>query len=72
MYICDVKQLLKKEKMKDLKYTTQEMLERYIKRQGSITDAIAEASCRRRMQVFQSEDYKKWAEIEEALISMTK
>ena len=72
MYICDVKQLLKKEKMKDLKYTTQEMIERFITRQGCIVEAIAEASCRRRMQVFNSESYKKWAEIEKALISMTK
>lgn len=58
--------------MKDLKYTTKEMLERFIKRQGSITEAIAEANCIRRMQVFQSESYKKWAEIEKALISINK
>ncbi len=58
--------------MKDLKYTTQEMLERFIKRQGSITEAITEANSLRRMQVFQSESYKKWAEIEKALISINK
>jgi hypothetical protein len=58
--------------MKELKYTTEEMIERFITRQGSIVEAIAEASCRRRMQVFNSESYKKWAEIEKALISINK
>ena len=55
--------------MKDLKYTTEEMIERFITKQGSISKAIAEANCQRRMQVFKSESYKKWAEIEKTLIS---
>lgn len=58
--------------MTTLKYTTEEMLERFIKRQGSISEAIAEANCKRRMQVFQSEGYKKWAEVEKALILISK
>ena len=56
--------------MKNLKYTTQEMIERFITRQGSIAEAITEANCQRRMQDFKSEDYKKWAEIEKTLISI--
>tara|TARA_R110002050_G_scaffold12524_5_gene41049 strand:- start:1894 stop:2070 length:177 start_codon:yes stop_codon:yes gene_type:complete len=58
--------------MKGLKYTTQEMIERFITRQGSIVEAIAEANCKRRMQIFESEGYKKWAEIEDALILINK
>lgn len=58
--------------MKNLKYTTEEMLERFITRQGSISEAIAEANCKRRMQVFQSEGYKKWAEVEKSLILISK
>jgi len=56
--------------MENLKYTTQEMIEIFITRQGSISEAIAEAKCQRNIQYFKSEDYKKWAEIEKALISM--
>ena len=56
--------------MKNLKYTTQEMIERFIARQGSIVEAITEANSQRRMQDFKSEDYKKWAEIEKTLISI--
>jgi len=58
--------------MKNLKYTTKEMLERFVKRQGSITEAIAEANCKRRIQNFESEGFKKWAEVEKALISINK
>ena len=58
--------------MTTLKYTTEEMIERFITRQGSISEAIAEANCKRRMQVFQSEGYKKWAEVEKALILISK
>ena len=58
--------------MKNLKYTTEEMLQRFITRQGSIAEAIAEANCKRRMQGFESEGYKKWAEAEKVLISISK
>ena len=58
--------------MKNLKYTTKEMLERFVKRQGSITEAIEEANCKRRIQNFESEGFKKWAEVEKALISINK
>lgn len=56
--------------MENLKYTTIEMIEKFITIKGSIAEAIAEANCQRRMQDFKSEDYKKWAEIEKTLISM--
>lgn len=54
-----------------LKYTTLPSLLEFIERQGSMNEAIAEANSLRRMQVFQSESYKKWDEIEKVLISLS-